>query len=111
MGNPQASDEEVYHAASLARCDTFIARLENGYDTDSGEAGNKLSGGEKQRIAIARAILKNAPIIILDEATAFTDPENEAEIQKAFNELAKDKTLIVIAHRLSTIKHADQLSC
>ena len=109
MGNPQASDEEVYRAARLARCDTFIARLENGYDTDSGEAGNKLSGGEKQRIAIARAILKDAPIIILDEATAFTDPENEAEIQKAFNELAKDKTLIVIAHRLSTIKHADQI--
>jgi len=109
MGNPHASDEEVYRAARLARCDTFIARLENGYDTDSGEAGNKLSGGEKQRIAIARAILKNAPIIILDEATAFTDPENEAEIQKAFNELAKDKTLIVIAHRLSTIKHADQI--
>ncbi|MGG2110824.1 ABC transporter ATP-binding protein [Lysinibacillus pakistanensis] len=109
MGNPHASDEEVYRAARLARCDTFIARLENGYDTDSGEAGNKLAGGEKQRIAIARAILKNAPIIILDEATAFTDPENEAEIQKAFNELAKDKTLIVIAHRLSTIKHADQI--
>lgn len=109
MGNPHASDEEVYRAARLARCDPFIARLENGYDTDSGEAGNKLSGGEKQRIAIARAILKNAPIIILDEATAFTDPENEAEIQKAFNELAKDKTLIVIAHRLSTIKHADQI--
>ena len=109
MGNPHASDEEVYRAARLARCDTFIARLENGYDTDSGEAGNKLSGGEKQRIAIARAILKDAPIIILDEATAFTDPENEAEIQKAFNELAKDKTLIVIAHRLSTIKHADQI--
>ena len=109
MGNPQASEEEVYRAARLARCDTFIARLENGYDTDSGEAGNKLSGGEKQRIAIARAILKDAPIIILDEATAFTDPENEAEIQKAFNELAKDKTLIVIAHRLSTIKHANQI--
>lgn len=109
MGNPHASDEEVYRAARLAKCDTFISRLENGYDTDSGEAGNKLSGGEKQRIAIARAILKDAPIIILDEATAFTDPENEAEIQKAFNELAKDKTLIVIAHRLSTIKHADQI--
>ncbi|MGM7636991.1 ABC transporter ATP-binding protein [Bacillus sp. Hm123] len=109
MGNPQASDEEVYRAARLARCDAFISQLENGYDTDSGEAGNKLSGGEKQRIAIARAILKDAPIIILDEATAFTDPENEAEIQKAFNELAKDKTLIVIAHRLSTIKHADQI--
>ncbi|MGE7998500.1 ABC transporter ATP-binding protein [Lysinibacillus sp. NPDC093190] len=109
MGNPHASDEEVYRAARLAKCDTFISRLENGYHTDSGEAGNKLSGGEKQRIAIARAILKDAPIIILDEATAFTDPENESEIQKAFNELAKDKTLIVIAHRLSTIKHADQI--
>lgn len=109
MGNPQASDEEVYRAARLARCDTFISRLENGYHTDAGEAGNKLSGGEKQRIAIARAILKDAPIIILDEATAFNDPENEAEIQKAFNELAKNKTLIVIAHRLSTIKHADQI--
>ncbi|EON73872.1 ABC transporter ATP-binding protein [Lysinibacillus sphaericus] len=109
MGNPQASDEEVFRAARLARCDTFISRLDNGYDSDSGEAGNKLSGGEKQRIAIARAILKDAPIIILDEATAFTDPENEAEIQKAFNELAKDKTLIVIAHRLSTIRQADQI--
>ncbi|MGN4126846.1 ABC transporter ATP-binding protein [Lysinibacillus sphaericus] len=109
MGNPQASDEEVFRAARLARCDTFISRLDNGYDSDSGEAGNKLSGGEKQRIAIARAILKDAPIIILDEATAFTDPENEAEIQKAFNELAKDKTLIVIAHRLSTIKQANQI--
>ncbi len=109
MGNPQASNEEVYIAGNLARCDTFISQLKDGYHTDSGEAGNKLSGGEKQRIAIARAILKDAPIIILDEATAFTDPENEAEIQKSFNELAKDKTLIIIAHRLSTIRHADQI--
>lgn len=109
MGNPNSSDDEVFHAARLARCDEFIKALPNGYQTDSGEAGKKLSGGEKQRLAIARAILKDAPIIILDEATAFTDPENEAEIQKAFNELASNKTLIVIAHRLSTIKHADQI--
>ena len=109
IGKPEATDEEVLAAARAARCDQFISKLEKGYETPVGEAGNKLSGGEKQRIAIARAILKNAPIVILDEATAFTDPENEAEIQKSIAALTKGKTLVVIAHRLSTIQHADQI--
>lgn len=109
LANPNASDEEVYRAARLAQCDGFINKLEHGYDTSAGEAGKKLSGGEKQRIAIARAILKDSPIIILDEATTFTDPENEVELQKSIMELTKDKTLLVIAHRLSTIKNADNI--
>ncbi|MBD5136247.1 MAG: ABC transporter ATP-binding protein [Lachnospiraceae bacterium] len=109
LGNPTASDEEVYEAAKAACCDSFIQKLEHGYDTPAGEAGKQLSGGEKQRIAIARAILKNAPIVILDEATAFTDPQNEAQIQKSIMELSKGKTLLVIAHRLSTIQNADQI--
>ena len=92
-----------------ACCDDFIARLEKGYDTPAGDAGKRLSGGEKQRIAIARAILKNAPIVILDEATAFTDPQNEDKIQKSIMALSKGKTLLVIAHRLSTIQNADQI--
>lgn len=109
LGNPKASDDEVIKAAIAACCDEFIRALDNGYNTNAGEAGGKLSGGEKQRIAIARAILKNAPIIILDEATAFTDPENEDKIQKSIAVLTKGKTLLVIAHRLSTIKNADQI--
>lgn len=109
LGKPSASDEEVYAAAKAAQCDTFISALENGYDTDAGEAGERLSGGEKQRIAIARVILKNSPIVILDEATAFTDPENEFEIQKSISALTKGKTLLVIAHRLSTIKNANNI--
>ena len=109
MGNPKASDEAVIQAAKEARCHDFISALENGYDTTAGEAGNRLSGGEKQRISIARAILKDAPIVILDEATAYTDPENEWEIQKSLSALAKGKTLVVIAHRLSTITHADKI--
>lgn len=109
LGNPQASDEEVYAAAKAACCDDFIGKLENGYDTSAGDAGKRLSGGEKQRIAIARAILKNAPIVILDEATAFTDPQNEDKIQKSIMALSKGKTLLVIAHRLSTIQNADQI--
>ena len=109
MGNPKASDEDVIQAAKKARCNDFISALENGYNTTAGEAGNRLSGGEKQRISIARAILKNAPIVILDEATTYTDPENEWEIQKSISALAKDKTLVVIAHRLSTITHADKI--
>lgn len=109
MGNPEASDEEVYAAARAACCEEFILKLPRGYDTPAGEAGKRLSGGEKQRIAIARMILKNAPIILLDEATAFTDPENEDKIQKSIRELAKGKTLLVIAHRLSTIKNADNI--
>ncbi|BAH05369.1 ABC transporter ATP-binding protein [Clostridium kluyveri] len=109
LGNPKASDAEVINAAKAACCDEFIRNLHNGYDTNAGEAGGKLSGGEKQRIAIARAILKNAPIIILDEATAFTDPENEDKLQKSIAALTRGKTLLVIAHRLSTVKKADQI--
>ena len=109
LGNPNATDEEVYAAARAACCDEFIARLDKGYDTPAGDAGKWLSGGEKQRIAIARAILKNAPIVILDEATAFTDPQNEDKIQKSIMALSKGKTLLVIAHRLSTIQNADQI--
>lgn len=109
LGNPKAADEEVYAAARAACCDEFISRLENGYDTQAGDAGKRLSGGEKQRIAIARAILKDAPIVILDEATAFTDPQNEDKIQKSILALSKGKTLLVIAHRLSTIQNADQI--
>lgn len=109
LGKPGATDEEVFAAAKAARCDGFIQRLEKGWDTHAGEAGGKLSGGERQRIAIARAILKNAPIVILDEATAFTDPENEAQLQASLAELTKGKTLLVIAHRLSTIKQADKI--
>ncbi len=115
MGNPAASDEEVYAAAKAALCDDFIRRLPNGYQTNAGEAGGRLSGGERQRIAIARAILKDSPVIILDEATAFTDPENEDKLQKSIMALTrqgqtgKKKTLIVIAHRLSTIKEADSI--
>lgn len=109
LGNPNATDAEVFAAARAACCDEFIARLEKGYDTSAGDAGRRLSGGEKQRIAIARAILKNAPIVVLDEATAFTDPQNEDKIQKSIMALSKGKTLLVIAHRLSTIQNADQI--
>ena len=109
IGNPSATDEEVISAAKKARCDAFISKLPDGYDTSAGEAGKKLSGGEKQRIAIARIMLKNAPIVILDEATAFTDPENEHLIQQSISELTKGKTLLVIAHRLSTVKDADKI--
>ncbi|OWV03939.1 ABC transporter ATP-binding protein [Fibrobacter sp. UWH1] len=109
MGRPTATDEEIYEAAKSAGCHEFITKLENGYNTLVGDAGGKLSGGERQRITIARAILKNADIIILDEATAYADPENEAEIQKALEKLVKDKVLIIIAHRLSTIKNAQNI--
>lgn len=109
LGNPQATDEQVLEAARKAQCDEFINKLEQGYQSSAGEAGDRLSGGERQRIAIARAILKNAPIVILDEATSFTDPENEAKIQEAIAELTRGKTLLVIAHRLSTIKNADRI--
>jgi ATP-binding cassette subfamily B protein IrtA len=109
IGKPGATDEEVMAAAELAQCHDFIMHMENGYNTNAGDAGDKLSGGEKQRITIARAILKNAPIIILDEATAFTDPENEDKIQDALNQLTGGKTLIVIAHRLSTIVESDNI--
>lgn len=109
LGDPNATDEEVKAAAKAAQCEEFINKLPQGYNTPAGEAGKRLSGGEKQRIAIARMMLKNAPIVILDEATAFTDPENEDKIQRSIIALTKRKTLLVIAHRLSTIKNADNI--
>lgn len=109
FGKPDASEAEMIAAAKKARCHDFIIALPNGYDTVVGEGGGSFSGGEKQRISIARAMLKNAPIVILDEATAYTDPENEAIIQESVARLVKGKTLIVIAHRLSTIVDADQI--
>lgn len=110
LGNPKATDEEVYAAAKAAQCEEFIQKLSAGYNTPAGEAGKRLSGGEKQRIAIARMILKNAPVVILDEATAFTDPENEDKLQRSISALTKGKTLLVIAHRLSTIRGADNIA-
>lgn len=109
LGNPKASDEEVFMAARAAQCEEFIQKLPQGYHTPAGEAGKRLSGGEKQRIAIARMMLKNAPIVILDEATAFMDPENEEKVQRSIAALVKGKTLLVIAHRLSTIRQADNI--
>ncbi|MBR3515897.1 MAG: ABC transporter ATP-binding protein [Lachnospiraceae bacterium] len=109
MGRPGASDEEVMNAAKACGCHDFITKLEKGYDTIAGGAGGHLSGGERQRISIARAMLKNAPVVILDEATAYTDPENEALVQRSVAKLVQGKTLIVIAHRLSTIVSADQI--
>ena len=109
FGKPDATEEEMIAAAKRARCHDFIMALPDGYDTVVGEGGGKLSGGEKQRISIARAILKNAPIIILDEATASIDPENEHLIQQAISELTRGKTIITIAHRLATIQNADQI--
>ena len=109
FGNPNASDNEVINAAIKAHCHEFISKLQNGYDTIIGDGGATLSGGEKQRISIARAILKDSPIIILDEATASVDPENEHLIQNAISSLTKGKTVIVIAHRLATIQDADQI--
>lgn len=109
LGKPTATDEEVRAAARAAQCEEFIEKLPQGYNTPAGEAGKRLSGGEKQRIAIARMLLKNAPIVILDEATAFTDPENEDKLQRSISALTKGKTLLVIAHRLSTIRNADNI--
>ena len=109
MGKAGATDEEVIAAAKNSGCHDFIMQLENKYDTIAGGAGGHLSGGERQRVAIARAMLKNAPIVVLDEATAYTDPENEAIIQAAVAKLVMGKTLIVIAHRLSTIADSDKI--
>ena len=109
MGKPDATEEEVYEAAKKARCYDFIMALPDGFQTVIGEGGATLSGGEKQRISIARCILKDAPIVILDEATASVDTDNESYIQEAINELVKGKTLLVIAHRLNTIRQADQI--
>ena len=109
FGNPEATEEQMIEAARKACCHEFIMKLPDGYDTVVGEGGGTLSGGEKQRISIARAILKDAPVIILDEATASIDPENEHLIQNAITELTKGKTIITIAHRLATIEKADQI--
>ncbi|UTC49292.1 ABC transporter ATP-binding protein [Treponema vincentii] len=109
LGKPDASDEEVIEAAKKAYCHEFICALENGYDTMAGDDGAKLSGGQRQRIIIARAMLRNAPVLILDESTAYADMENQHKIQKSLEQLCKDKTLIVIAHRLSTVTGCDQI--
>lgn len=109
MGRPDATQEEVVEAAKKARCYDFIMALPNGFDTVIGEGGESLSGGERQRISIARCILKDAPIVILDEATASVDADNESYIQQAISELCKGKTLLIIAHRLNTIQNADQI--
>ncbi len=109
MGRPDASDADVVAAATAARCDEFVRALPEGYETVIGERGGTLSGGEKQRLALARAILADGPVVVLDEATAFADPENEALIQEAISALARGKTLIVVAHRLGTIMDADRI--
>ena len=109
LGNPKATDEQVMEAAKSCGCHDFILGLENGYQTICGGSGSHLSGGERQRISIARAMLKDAPVVILDEATAYTDPENEALVQRSVAKLVQGRTLLVIAHRLSTITSADQI--
>jgi len=109
FGCPDATHEQVVEAAKKACCHNFISALPDGYDTVIGEGGGTLSGGEKQRISIARAMLKDAPIIILDEATSSVDPENEDELQRAIEALTHDKTIIMIAHRLKTVRNADQI--
>ena len=110
MGNPDASDEEVEAAAKAANCHDFIMQLEQGYDTPTGENGNLLSGGERQRLSIARAILKDSPILLLDEATASLDIENELAVKQAIANLLKaKKTVVMIAHTLSIVKNADQI--
>ena len=109
MARPDASESEVLDALQKAQCMDIIEKLPDGIHTVIGEKGTYLSGGEQQRITIARAVLKDAPILILDEATAFADPDNEAKVQAAFEELSKGKTLIMIAHRLSTVVNADRI--
>ena len=109
IGRPNATREEVLDAAHRAQCDEFLARFPKGIDTLAGDSGKQLSGGERQRISLARAILKNASVIVLDEATAFMDPENEEKMNAAISEIIKDKTVVVIAHRLSSIKKADKI--
>ena len=109
FGNENANEEDMIRAATLAGCHEFIERLPEGYETLVGEGGSTLSGGEKQRISIARAILKNAPILLLDEPTSSLDARNEVLVQKAISNLVNDKTVIMIAHRLKTIKNADHI--
>lgn len=109
MGKPEATREEVLASLHHAQCDDILEKLPQGVDTVIGTKGVYLSGGEQQRIAIARVMLKNAPIIILDEATAFADPDNESRVQAAFSKLSEGKTVIMIAHRLSTVTNVDQI--
>lgn len=109
IGKPEASDEEVRRVAGLARCDEFVRRLPQGYDTLIGENGAAISGGERQRISIARALLKDAPIVLLDEATASLDVENETKIQAGISELVKNKTVLIIAHRMRTVARAHKI--
>ena len=109
MGRPDATDAEVMEALEKAQCSDIIEKLPDGVNTVIGSKGTYVSGGEMQRLSIARAFLKNAPILILDEATAFADPDNERQVQRAFENLSKDKTVIMIAHRLSTVTNADQI--
>ena len=109
FGKPDATHDEVVAAAKAARCHDFIFALPEGYDTVIGEGGATLSGGERQRLSIARAMLKDAPIVILDEATANVDPENEADLQEAIEALTGGKTIIMIAHRLKTVRRANQI--
>nr|MCR5073487.1 ATP-binding cassette domain-containing protein [Clostridiales bacterium] len=109
FGQPEASMEDVIAAAKKACCHDFISALPDGYDTVVGEGGASLSGGEKQRISIARAMMKDAPVIFLDEATANVDPENENELMRAIQTLTAEKTVVMIAHRLKTVEHADQI--
>jgi len=109
IGKRNATDEEVRHVARLAQCDDFISRMPQGYNTIIAENGETLSGGERQRISIARALLKDAPIILLDEATASLDAENETKIQAAISELVRNKTVIIIAHRMRTVRNADHI--
>ena len=109
LGRPSATDEEVEEAAKMSGCHDFILSLEKGYDTLVGSSGGHLSGGERQRISIARAMMKDAPVIFLDEATANVDPENENDLMRAIQALTEEKTVIMIAHRLKTVEHADQI--
>lgn len=109
MGKPDATDDELNSAIDNACLTEFTSSLENGIETEVGENGTRLSGGQKQRVAIARAFIKNAPIVILDEATSALDNQSEAIVQKAIDNLMKDKTVFVIAHRLSTIQNADRI--
>ena len=109
LGKPDASTEEIENAAKIANAYNFIIKKENGFDTNIGDRGNKLSGGERQRLTIARAVLKNPPILILDEATSSLDTESERLVQDAINHLMKERTSVVIAHRLSTVRHADEI--
>lgn len=109
MGRPDATDEEVLEAAKKAQCMEFLEKLPQGIRSMAGDAGKMLSGGQRQRISLARAILKNAPVVVLDEATAYADPENEEKMEAAIAELVREKTLIVIAHKLPAIMNADQI--